>query len=80
MTDAGQTIGALPDGVAFTEHIPIRHSVKEGLNVLVLEQLNRNVAGLVVENSRVHRAFPVAHGSPLFEDLTPGDFVEWPKN
>ena len=69
---------SLPEAVHnFKHNIPFSHTVREGFNVLVLSQRNRNVAGLSVENLRTHRAFMTTQGSPLFEGLAPPDFIEW---
>jgi len=69
---------SLPEAVEnFRHNIPFSHTVREGFNVLVLSQRNRNVAGLSVECLKTHRAFKLAERSPLLAGLEPEDFVEW---
>jgi len=61
----------------FTENIPFVRQVGEGLNVLVLEQANRNVAGLSVENFASRQAFIRDSASPLLAGLEDEDFSDW---
>jgi hypothetical protein len=51
--------------------------IKGGLNVLVLEQMNRSVAGLALENSNTRRAFIADKASPLLAGLGDEDFFDW---
>ena len=69
---------SFPEAVEnFRHNIPFSHTVREGFNVLVLSQRNRNVAGLSVECLKTHRAFTLDRQSALLADLKPEDFAEW---
>jgi beta-galactosidase len=52
-------------------------AVEQGLNVLVLEQMNRNVAGLTTECFKTREVFPVAGDSTLLAGFQPEDFSDW---
>ncbi|HOL67323.1 MAG TPA: hypothetical protein PKX93_07710, partial [bacterium] len=52
-------------------------ALREGLNVVVLEQLNRYVCGLKLENTGSREVFIRAKDSPLFAGLDNHDFSNW---
>ncbi len=51
--------------------------VEQGLNVICLEQMNRHVMGLKVENFNTREVFVRAKDSPLFDGLSNEDFRDW---
>lgn len=61
----------------FKEHLPVIETVKEGLNIIVMEQRNRYVMGLKTENFNTRRVFILAKNSPLFNGLSDTDFSNW---
>lgn len=52
-------------------------AIDQGLNVLVLEQMNRNVAGLTTECFKTRRVFLGARDSGLLAGFQAEDFIDW---
>lgn len=61
----------------FSEWLPVDDTVREGLNIVCLEQRNRYVMGLKLENLNARQVFIRAKKSPLFADLENNDFSHW---
>ena len=61
----------------FREWLPIDETVIEGLNIICLEQMNRHVMGLKLENLNARNAFVRADNSPLMAGLDANDFRDW---
>lgn len=61
----------------FKNWMPIDSTVKEGLNVVFLEQKNRYICGLKVENFNNRYVFVRDKSSPLLEGLSDEDFSNW---
>ena len=57
--------------------VAMNGAVEQGVNVLVLEQGFRNVAGITVECFQTRRVFPLLHRHPLLAGLEPKDFIDW---
>ena len=55
----------------------LNQAVEAGLNVLILEQMNRNVAGLTTECFKTRRAFQVTGDSAILSGFGPEDFIDW---
>lgn len=66
-----------PDMVKLVGGAALNAAVEQGLNLLVLEQMNRNVAGLTTECFKTRRAFRAAGDSPVLTGLGPEDFIDW---
>jgi len=59
------------------KHLPFGEAVKEGLNVLILEQTCRQVAGLTVENGNLRQVFIRERNCPLLLGLENQDLTDW---
>jgi len=66
-----------PCAVKILKPEEITRKVKEGLNIVVLEQLNRHIMGLKLENTGSRETFIRAPDSPLFTGLENDDFSSW---
>ena len=61
----------------FRNQLPVEGTVHEGLNILCLEQRNRYVMGLKLENLNARQAFIRAKDSLLFKQSSDNDFTHW---
>jgi hypothetical protein len=61
----------------FNKHMRIDETIKEGLNVVILEQTNRYVAGLKLHNLNSRNVFIRDKSNPLFSGLSNEDLSDW---
>jgi hypothetical protein len=61
----------------FKDWMAIEGTIKEGLNVICLEQMNRYVMGLKLENFNTRNVFIRDKESPLFSGLSDENFSDW---
>ncbi|MCM8770077.1 MAG: hypothetical protein NC911_10525, partial [Candidatus Omnitrophica bacterium] len=66
-----------PLATKLVEAEAIMEAVNNGLNILILEQLNRHILGLKLENTNSREVFIRAKDSPLFAGLDSQDLAWW---
>ena len=66
-----------PDAVTVFANAPVEEALTHGLNMVVLEQMNRHVMGLRIENTGSREVYVRAPDSPLLEGLDSRDFTNW---
>jgi hypothetical protein len=66
-----------PDAVKVFSKSPVLDAVRNGLNLVVLEQMNRHVMGLKLENTSSRDVYVRAPDSPLLAGLDNRDFANW---
>jgi beta-galactosidase len=66
-----------PDAVKVFSKAPVLDAVRNGLNLVVLEQMNRHVMGLKLENTSSRDVYVRSPDSPLLAGLDDRDFANW---
>jgi len=66
-----------PAAVKVFANAPVQEALKYGMNIVVLEQMNRHVMGLKMENTGSRDVYVRAPDSPLLEGLDNRDFANW---